>query len=114
MAYKVIRSEDCDRDLNLIFRHFVDSYVALGDPVTDAFDRAIRRIATVEDDMESLAIAPHQGSREPKMLPGLRHVTKNRAVFYFQLDEMSETLRVVAVFFGGQDHYKRMLKRLKR
>ena len=43
---------------------------------------------------------------------GLRHVTKNRAVIYFDVYEATQSIRVIAVFFGGQDHQRHMLKRL--
>jgi plasmid stabilization system protein ParE len=46
--------------------------------------------------------------------PGLRQVTKHRAVFYFTVDEAAERVRVLAVFFGGQDHLGLMLRRLGR
>jgi hypothetical protein len=45
-------------------------------------------------------------------VPGLREVTKDRATFYFVVDDPSRTLRVLAVFFGGRDHRLRMLHRL--
>lgn len=112
MAYKVIRSKDSDRDLNLIFRHLVDSHVALGAPLSDAFQTAIRRVDALKTDVRALALAPHQGSLHPDIRPGLRHVTKNRAIIYFHVDDTAEIIRVIAVFFGGQDHQRHMLKRL--
>lgn len=42
----------------------------------------------------------------------LRHVTKYRAVFYFTTDETNETVRVLGVFFGGQDHRRHLLARI--
>ncbi len=33
-------------------------------------------------------------------MPGLRRVTKDRAVFYFTVDEERRVVRVLAVFFG--------------
>ena len=46
------------------------------------------------------------------MMPGLRSVTKDRAIFYFTIDEGKHVVRVLAVFFGGQDHQREMLKRM--
>lgn len=114
MAYRVIRSKDSDRDLNLIFRHLVDSYVALGEPVSDALQRAIRRMDAIRQDVRALALAPHQGNLDPDIRPGLRHVTKNRAIIYFHVDDTAEIVRVIAVFFGAQDHRRHMLMRLLR
>ncbi len=48
----------------------------------------------------------------PELLPGLRRVTKNQAIFHFDVDDGEKTLRVLAIFFGGQDHQRHMLKRL--
>ena len=48
----------------------------------------------------------------PEILPGLRRLTKNQAVFYFNVDEGEKTVRILAVFFGGQDHLRHMLTRL--
>ena len=59
-----------------------------------------------------LGDAPFQGTLEPKLMDGLRHVTKNRAVFYFTVDETIETVRVLGVFFGGQDHRRHILVRV--
>jgi plasmid stabilization system protein ParE len=48
----------------------------------------------------------------PKLAPGLRSVTKDRAVFYFTFDDDARIVCVLAVFFGGQDHQRAMLRRL--
>ena len=112
MAYRVLRSKDSTKDLALIFEHLVESYVQLGDVAETALERAAARIRSIEDEMEALGRAPRQGTLLPDLLPGLRRVTKSRAIFYFTLDEQAEELRVLAVFFGGQDHQRHMLKRL--
>jgi toxin ParE1/3/4 len=39
-------------------------------------------------------------------------VTKQRAVFYFDVDDDQRLVRILAVFFGGQDHQRAMLRRL--
>lgn len=112
MAYKILRSPEVGRDLDLIFDHLLQSYIALGDPTSDAFARAVQRIDLIKSDMDALARTPHQGNLDPGIMPGLRHVTKNRSVFYFHVDDAAEIVRVVAVFFGGQDHRRHMLRRL--
>ncbi|MDR6817723.1 plasmid stabilization system protein ParE [Neorhizobium sp. 2083] len=112
MAYKVIRSEEVNRDLRLILRHLVDSYVALGDPLTDAFERAAHRVDAMLDDMRALGHMPHQGTQLPAVMPGLRQVTKKRAIFYFTVEEDARTVRIIAVFFSGQDHGRHIQARL--
>jgi toxin ParE1/3/4 len=112
MAYRVVRSEESRQDLNLLFRHLVDSYMALGDPLADAFRKAARRLESINSDIKALGVIPNQGTLHDDIWPGLRHVTKNQAVFYFLVDDTIKIVRVVAVFFGGQDHQKHMLRRL--
>jgi plasmid stabilization system protein ParE len=113
MVFKVIRTTQFESDLDIIHDHLIESYVHLGDAFPDAFDRAEARIKAIETDMEALAQAPHQGTLSPGIMPGLRHVTKNRAVLYFEVDETRETVLVLAVFFGGQDHGQHILDRLR-
>ena len=112
MAFKVWRSTQTDEDLGLILDHLVQSYLDLGDELADAFERAIQRITAIEGDMKSLGTAPFQGTLLPNGLPGIRRVTKHQAIFYLNVDEPKEMVRILAVFFGGQGHQRHMLKRL--
>ena len=51
-----------------------------------------------------------QGTLRPELGDGIRNVTKHRAIFYFEV--LEEQIRVLAIFFGGQDHQGRMLLRI--
>ena len=62
--------------------------------------------------MERLGEGPHQGTLRPHLGDGIRNVTKNRAIFYSDVDDPKKVVRVLAVFFGGQDHDARTLLRL--
>jgi 3-oxoacyl-[acyl-carrier protein] reductase len=66
----------------------------------------------VQADIEGLANTPHRGSLHEDILPGLRHVTLGRAVIWIDIVEEKGEVRVLAVFFGGQDHFRHMLARL--
>ena len=55
--------------------------------------------------------SPFQGTLRPDIGAGVRNVTKGRAVIYFRPEEETETLHVLAVFWGGQDHMARMTAR---
>ena len=112
MDYRVLRSVACDHDLSLIFDHLFETYQDLGDAPDEAFARASARIRSIEDDMEGLGRVPVQGTLWPELLPHLRWVTKNRAIFYFQIDEAAAVVCILAAFFGGQDHRMKMLLRL--
>lgn len=112
MVFKVVRSKQVQADLALIFDHLMDVYNAIGDDIAVAFDRAAARVRAIEDDMEALAIAPYQGTLLPHLSAGMRSVTKNNAIFYFEIFEDSQEIQLFAVFFGGQDHRRHMIKRL--
>ena len=111
-VYEVIRSVRCDEDLELIFDHLINAYQELGDAPHVALDRAAIRLVGIENDLARLGDVPFQGTLEPQIMKGLRHVTKNQAVFYFTTDETDETVRVLGVFFGGQDHRRHILSRI--
>jgi len=112
MAYRVERAVETDRDLESIFDFLLDSYMGFGDTRDEALERAAARIESIEDAMLALGDAPHQGTLRPDLLEGLRSVTKQRAIFYFDVDDDLRRVRVLAIFFGGQDHQRVMLKRL--
>ncbi|WP_305969011.1 MULTISPECIES: type II toxin-antitoxin system RelE/ParE family toxin [unclassified Mameliella] len=112
MAYKVLRAADVAVDLDLIFDFLVAAAEAFGDDTATAFARAEERLNQIEADMAGLGRVPHQGTLRPHLGDGIRNVTKGRAVYYFDVDDDRRILRVLAVFFGGQDHDARILLRL--
>lgn len=113
MTYRIERSSPAERDLDAIFDFLIESYLYFGDDVARAFDRATARVERIKEDLRSLGRTPHQGTRDDQFSPSLRHVTKDRAVFHFTVDDDARVVRVLAVFFGGQDHQRAMLRRLK-
>jgi plasmid stabilization system protein ParE len=112
MAYKLERARDTDADLEAIFDFLVQSYTEFGDTRGEAIERAAKRLDDISDLMLTLGAAPHQGTKRDDILPGLRSVTKDRAIYYFDVEEEARRVRVLAIFFGGQDHRRAMLKRL--
>lgn len=112
MGYKIVRTDALDRDLDLIFDHLLDSYLEINPDDEDAFDRAAERIKSIHASMEGLSIAPHQGTLRSEFGPGVRQVTKDKAIFYFIVHDDVEEIRVLAAFYGGQDHQRHMLKRV--
>lgn len=113
MGYDVRRSVACREDLELIFDHLIAAHQNLGESVDGAFDRAARRIAAIDDAIDALGAAPHQGTLCPNIMDGLRWVSKDRAVFYFVVDDAAGRIDVLAVFFGGEDHKHRILDRIR-
>lgn len=59
-----------------------------------------------------LGDVPFQGTRWSDARAELRWVTKERAIFYFETNSEREELRILAVFYGGQDHHAIMSRRL--
>ncbi|MCL6707649.1 type II toxin-antitoxin system RelE/ParE family toxin [Pseudomonas sp. R2.Fl] len=112
MAYEIRRSKDSIRDLDSIFDHLVSAYLGFGDEIQVAYRRAGDRVRGIAADIRALADQPYRGTVDPGLGFGLRHVTMNNAVVYFRIDETAEVVHVLAVFFGGQDHQRHMLKRL--
>jgi toxin ParE1/3/4 len=112
MAYKVERSEASDCDLETIFDFLFEAALGFGEDEATAYQRASTRILEIEAAMAALGDAPHQGTLHPEFSDGLRSVTKGRAIFYFDVDDTEHLVRVIAIFFGGQDHQRRMLLRL--
>lgn len=112
MAYKVTFAADAERDFELVFEFLFESYVEFGEAVGPAIDRAEERIQSIRADIGALAKAPHRGTMHDDILPGLRHVTLGQAVVWFDIVEEKDDVRILAVFFGGQDHFRHMLARL--
>lgn len=112
MAYDVVRAQGVLRDLELIFDYLLATYENLGDTPEEAFDRAERRILSIDETMNRLGAVPFQGTLCPELGEGLRRVSKDKVVYYFDVDETQERLRVLAVFFGGQDHQRHMLMKM--
>lgn len=112
MVSKVELSEESEIDLKQIFDHLVEAYTQLGETLEDAFHQASERVRCIRSDIFGLGKAPYQGTLSKEIGDGLRHVTKNRAIIYFDVYETTRTVQVIAVFFGGQDHRRHMLKRL--
>ncbi|MEQ8348543.1 MAG: type II toxin-antitoxin system RelE/ParE family toxin [Sneathiellaceae bacterium] len=112
MAYEVTFSAEAERDFELIFDFLFDSHVAFGEAAGTAIDRAEERLQAIRAGIEALAKAPHRGTRHDDILPGIRHVALGPAIVRLDLVEEEESLRVLAIFFGGQDHTRHMLARL--
>ena len=111
MTYRVEIAADATHDLIAIFDFLVESYIEFGEHPDDAMDRAERRIDQIKGHLRSLGTTPKQGTPRPEIRSGLRNVTKDRAVVYFDVDDDKNLVRVLAVFFGGQDHQRRMILR---
>jgi toxin ParE1/3/4 len=112
--YRIVRSRQADRDIRSILRFLIQNHMRSGASFAEAKDRGAAKILAIRDAMKTLTSLPHRATRRDALLPGLRNVTKDRAIFYFTVDDEARFVRVLAVFFGGQDHQREMLKRLRK
>ena len=112
MVFDVVRGDGVDHDLDLIFGFLIQSAQELGEDGQRAFNLAEQRLTEIESAMRSLGGAPYQGVCRPYLGKRIRSVTKDRAVLYFDVNDHQHRVRILAIFFGGQDHEARMLARL--
>lgn len=112
MRFRIEFAAEAERDFALIFDHLFESYRAFGETVEEALDHSEDRIRAIRSQADRLADAPLRGERHDDLLPGLRHLTIDRAIYWFDVSEAERRVRVLAIFFGGQDHVRQMLTRL--
>ncbi|MDE0061111.1 MAG: type II toxin-antitoxin system RelE/ParE family toxin [Defluviicoccus sp.] len=112
MTFRLEFAAEAERDFGLILDHLPDSYLGFGESPEDALDRGAARVLEIRAAAERILAAPHRGESHDDILPGLRHLTVGRAIYRFDVDESRRTVRVLAVFFGGQDHVRRVMIRL--
>ena len=105
-------AEEAINDLVLITEHLTQAYCGFGEPLAEANRHAQLRIEAIIAAAERLATAPLRGESRDDLLPGLRHLALDRAVYWFRPRAEQREIQVLAVFFGGQDHQRRMLVRL--
>jgi plasmid stabilization system protein ParE len=113
MGWTIDLTAQAQSDLRAILRHLTDSYVAFGEPRRAARRKAEVRTYGLVASLERLATAPLRGTRLDDLLPGLRHVRLDDLVVWFTPNEDAEAIRVLALFFSGQNHLARMQQRLR-
>ncbi len=112
MRFAIEFSADAERDFDLIFDHLLESFVALGEDAEEALDHAARRIMDIRKAADQLASFPLRSTTRDDILPGIRFLAIARANYWFDVDPTARRVRILAVFFGGQDHVRHMLVRL--
>ncbi len=89
-------------------------YQEFGEDLEPAMERAAARINEAVAYMRTFATRPHRGTEHPGIRPGIRTVTDKKFVFYFEIDEASSEVRILATFFGGADHRRQIVERFRR
>lgn len=110
--WAVVFAADAIHDLLLISDHLLRAYQGFGESPEEASRHAAARIDAIISAAERLATAPLLGESHDDLLPGLRHLALDRAVYWFRPRPQEREIQVLAVFFGGQDHQRHMLVRL--
>ena len=112
MPYRIEFAEASERDLELIFDHLFESYLGFGESTVHALEHAAERIRDIRAAAEGLTLFPERGKARTDILPGLRFMVMQRATRWYDVDDEAQAVRVLGIFFGGQDHIRRMLIRL--
>jgi toxin ParE1/3/4 len=111
--YNVLPARGVVRDFTLIEDFLFKTYRDLGDDSDEAVDRAAVRVIAARAYMRTFERNPHRGTEHPEIRPGVRTVTKEKFVFYFEINETEFEVMIFAVFFGGEDHRRKIIDRLQ-
>lgn len=111
MAFKVVRSEQAKDDLANLYDYLVDSYLSFGTSIEEAVTRTNLRLRETSLTLERLAEFPYRGTVINELGVTIRRFTRNKVIYYFDLDTEDNTVRILSIFFGGQDHETYMHKR---
>ena len=96
MSFDVVFAPEASDQLEELFLYIAErSSPTIAQRYTDAV------IATCE----GLAMFPHRGVAREDIRPGLRLTHhKGRTVIAYAVDDGAQTVSIVGVFYGGQDH----------
>ncbi len=111
--YRVRRAADVTSDLDLIEEHLVKTYQEFGEDLQSAVERAAARIDDALAYMRTFVTHPHRGTEHAKIQPGIRTVTNKNFIFYFEVNDLSSEVSILAIFFGSVDHRQQIIDRLR-
>jgi plasmid stabilization system protein ParE len=55
---------------------------------------------------------PHRSTERANIRPGIRIVTHKNFIVYFEVDDPSSDVRILAIFLGGADHRQQIVAHL--
>ncbi|UES59930.1 type II toxin-antitoxin system RelE/ParE family toxin (plasmid) [Roseibium aggregatum] len=105
-------SRAAERDFELIFDLLFVTFFDLGEDRAVAFERAAERIRSIRSAIDRLTETPFIGTLRPEIMPNLRFVRCDQAAVRLLADSSDNKIFVAAIFFGAQDHIRKMLIRL--
>ena len=112
--WTVVYAADAANDMALIEEQLIRAYRDFGENQAKTLRHAESRIEGIIATAERLRTAPSRGEAQDDLLPDLRHLDLDRAIYWFVPDREARQIRVLAVLFGGQNHQRHMLVRLLR
>lgn len=111
-SYVVVFSTESEFDFELVFDFLLESYLSFDEDIDTALNQAEKKTQSIRKAVDTLAKHPFRGTLHDDMLQGLRHITIGRAIYWFDILEDKRLVRILAVFYGSQDHHTKMLTRL--
>ncbi|WP_445682927.1 type II toxin-antitoxin system RelE/ParE family toxin [Radicibacter daui] len=105
-------SEAAERDFEQIFDHLFTAYIKLGEAHDEALERAAERIDNLRREINRLTDTPYIGTQRSDIYTGIRFLRRDKSAIWFLPAESSNTIIVVAIFHGAQDHIRQMLVRM--
>lgn len=102
MPYRIEFAEASERDLELIFDHLFESYVGFGESTGQALEHAGQRITGIRAAAERLTLFPERGASRDDILPGLRFMVMERAIYWYDVDDKARKIGVLAIFSAGR------------
>lgn len=96
MPYRVVFAPEASDQLEAIFLYIAEhASLMIAKRYTDAVIKTC----------EALALFPRRGVAREDIRPGLRLTHhKGRCVIAYAVDDGTQTVSVIGVFYGGQDH----------
>lgn len=96
MSYSVVFAPEASDQLEALFLYIAEhSSLAIAERYTDAV------VATCE----GLVLSPLRGVSREDIRPGLRLTHhRGRTVIAYAVEEDAQTVSIIGVFYGGQDH----------
>ena len=110
----MVFAAEANHDLVLITDYLTQAYRGFGEPQAEPYSHAKLRIEEIITAAERLSPAPLCGDSHDDLLLGLRHLALDRAVYLFRPRSEQREIQVLAMFFSGQDHHRRLLVRLSQ
>lgn len=96
-TYRITATPEVGSDYMAIVQH-IERWT--GDRAT-----AVRTVRSIRAFVRSLGTLPHRGLKRDDLRPGLRLIPfGRRTVIAFEIEEGIGTVRLLRIFYGGQDY----------